>query len=448
MVYIQIHHGFRGKIMSNIFTNKYLDTLKFQADPALDKLVHDAAGQLNGIKTMTAMFKRVIESPRLTLAELETMRNEKLITKEIIEFFEQHSSVPTRPWIYPEQLHAGGEFFRDRGVLGFLSLACASLPACYCMTDEAYILGCTGRLENKNEIPRRIPETAKFVLDIVSKGSMEPDGIGLHAANKVRLMHSIIRYLIISKEAMIADGHSTPVDRHEISDETGIIYGHDWSDERGAPISQELMVGTLLTFHYLVLDGYERMKIKVSDEEKIAYLQRWNVVGYFLGVDERVLAQLYNMENAQRMFDLIMQRNRARSEDGQKLQSTLLEYMRKNIIDRVLGGFANPLIVVPRIMTRQLSGKQTSKSLDLKLGIMGTLLRYPVWWCMQFVGRMSNWRFTRRISHRLMVYVAKHLWDWRTAPDDYYDKDGLAPHNPERKGIIVHPSLAEHWNLK
>lgn len=434
--------------MSSVFTNENLDTLKFKADPALDKLVHAAAIELDGIKTLVTLFKRVIDSPRLTCDELKQMCSEGLITTEIVDFFENHDSVPARPWIYPELLRAGGEFFRDRGVLGFLTLACASLPACYCMSDEAYILGSTGRLERKNEIPRRIPETAKFVLDVVSKSSFAPEGIAIHAAHKVRLMHSIIRYLIISKEAAIADGHSSPMERHKISKETDIVYGHDWSDDRGAPISQELMIGTLLTFHYVVLDGYDRMKIRVSDAEKNAYLQRWNVLGYFLGIDERVLAQLDTMENAKAMFDLIMQRNRKRSEDGPILESTLLEYIRSNIIERVLGGFANPLILVPKIMTRQLAGKQTSQSIDLKLGFFGTLFRYPVWWLMKLLGHMNNWRLTQRITQKLMVYVAKTLWDWRLVPEDQITKQGMAPHNPERDGILVHPSLAEHWNLE
>ncbi len=433
--------------MSTVFSNEYLDTLKDKADPLLDGLVHEAAEKLDGVKTIIALFKRTINSPRLTCKELEKMQEDELITVEIVDFFKNHDSVPKRPWIDPALLRAGGEFYRNRGLLGFLTLACASLPACYCWTDEAYLLGCTGRLEQKDEVPRRLPETAKFVLDVATKNSFLPEGIAIHASHKVRLMHSILRFLIITKQAAIADGHDSPVERERLSRETETVFGHNWTDERGAPISQELMIGTLLTFHYIVLRGFDHMGVQVSDEEKEAYLHRWNVVGYFLGVDERVLASLNTMKNAKTMFDLIMERNRNPSGDGPILEDALLDYMQNNIIDRVLGGGANPLIVIPRILTRQLSGKETCQAISLKLGLMGTLLRYPVWWGTKFVGHLSNSPWARKQTNKFISYIAKTVWNWRTEADDNGGKSGLAPGGGARDRIVLHPSLAKHWDI-
>jgi hypothetical protein len=434
--------------LSSVFTNEYLDTLKDKADPVLDDLVHEAAKQLDGIKTIIALFNRTINSPRLTCKELERMQAENLITAEIVDFFRHHDSVPARPWIEPALLHAGGEFYRDRGVLGFLTLACASLLACYCWSDEAYLLGCTGRLERKDEVPRRLPETAKFVLDVATKKAFSPEGIAIHASHKVRLMHSILRFLIISKQAAIAEGHDSISEREQLSRETEVVFGHNWTNERGAPISQELMIGTLLTFHYVVLRGFDDMGVQVSDEEKEAYLQRWNVVGYLLGIDERVLASLNTMEDAKTMFDLIMERNRNSSGDGPILESALLDYMQTNIIDRVMGGAANPLIVIPRILTRQLSGKETSRAISLKLGFIGTILKYPVWWGTKLVGHLSNLPWARKQTNKLMGYITKTVWNWRISSDEDTEKGGLAPvGDGSRDGITLHPSLAKLWKI-
>jgi hypothetical protein len=365
-----------------------------------------------------------------------------------VDFFKCHDSVPEKPWINPPLIHAGGDFYRDRGVLGFLTLACASLPACYCWSDEAYLLGCTGRLERQDEVPRRLPETAKFVLDVATKESFAPEGIAIHASHKVRLMHSILRFLVITKQTAIAEGHEDAAARMRLSKETDTVFGHNWTAERGPPISQELLIGTLLTFHYVVLDGFDRMDVHVTDEEKEAYLHRWNVVGYFLGIDERVLACLNTMEDAKTMFDLIMERNRNASGDGPVLEKALLGYMQNNIIDRVMGGGANPLIVIPRILTRQLSGKETSQAISLKLGFFGSILKYPVWWGTRIVGHLSNSPKARKLTNMLMNYVAKTVWNWRTPEKGPATADGLARVGEgTRDAITLPPSLAKHWGI-
>lgn len=434
--------------MSSVFTNEYLDTLRAKADQPLDDLVTEAARQLDGVKTIVTLFTRLMDSPRVTHEELEKFLDEGLITSDIVAFLKDHDCVPKKPWINPAMLQAGGEFYRDRGVLGFLTLACASLPACYCWSDEAYLLGCTGRLERKDEVPRRLPETAKFVLDVATKHSFAPEGIAIHASHKVRLMHSILRYLIITKQAAIAAGNDSTAARMRVSEKTDTVFGHNWTAERGPPISQELLVGTLLTFHYVVLDGFDRMGVHVTDDEKETYLQRWNVVGYFLGIEERVLARLNTMENAKTMFDLIMERNRNTSGDGPKLEKALLGYMQKNIIDRVLGGGANPMIVIPRILTRQLSGKETSQAISLKLGFLGSILKYPVWWGTKIVGHLSNSPKARKLTNMLMSYIAKTIWNWRTDSNDSAKSDDSAPdEGGARNAIKLPPSLAKHWGI-
>jgi len=433
--------------MNDIISNEFLDQKHRQSDIVLDRLVYAAAESLGDVKSITTMFKCISDTPRLTESELDRLLQENRITKEIAEFFLTNNAVPNLPWIDTAKLHAGGHFYRDRGVLGFISLACASLPACYSWGDVAYALGCTGRLARKNEVPRRLTETAMFVMDVATEHALRPGGVAIAASHKIRLMHAIIRYLVMTKQSIIRSGHDSPIEREEEASElTDTIFGHDWKNELGPPICQELLIGTLLTFSYVVLNGYRRMHVRVTDEEAEAYLHRWNVVGYFLGVDERVIANMRTMQDAEAMFELICQRNRQVTEDGPDLEGALLQYMHTNIIGRVIGGRANPVMLAPTILTRELAGRETCEAISLELSFWGKFFRYPVWLGVRAIGHLSNLRGVRLLTDAVMNYVARSLWDWRHIPEHRADSHGLAP-RLESGGIGVHPALDKHWHL-
>ena len=51
------------------------------------------------------------------------------------------------------------------------------------------------------------------------------------------------------------------------------------------PVNQEDMVGTLLTFSAVILDGLKKMGFSISTSDADAYLHAWNVVGHLSGVE-------------------------------------------------------------------------------------------------------------------------------------------------------------------
>src|SRR4029453_9478056 len=107
---------------------------------------------------------------------------------------------------------------------------------------------------------RRILETAHFVLDVASNGGLSPDGRGIRAAQKVRLMHASVRMLVRRR---------------------------GWNEElHGVPINQQHLVGTMLSFSTVVIDGLRTMGIMVRDDEAEAWFHLWRVVGFMLGIDE------------------------------------------------------------------------------------------------------------------------------------------------------------------
>lgn len=421
-----------------------LDELRTQGDKPLDDLLARLAEERDGVRTVAKLFPLVHDVRRLSCERLEKLAASGEISKDLVDFFEADCRVPDLDWIDMDLLHAGGSFYRDRGVLGFLSLACASLPACYCWTTEAEVLGYTGKLIDRARVPRRLPETAQFVIDVVTKGAFEPEGIGIHAAHKVRLIHAIVRFLISHKDGFEA-GRDTGVINPAPEVPSEPPPDRVWPHRDEAPISQELMTATLLTFHYVVLDGMRRMGIRVSSHHEQVYMHRWNVVGYFLGIDQRVLRNLSTNAEAEDVFELVMQRNRRRTDNGVALEGSLLAYMRNNIIERVLGKHLHPVVHLPPIMTRALAGKETCRALNVRLRPVEALLYVPTWFGIRLMAFLNNWRLFQRITGRFLAYVAARVWGWReqgVADDtDLYDEDSYTPGS-----VIVPDALAKRWH--
>lgn len=425
----------------------YLDHYRTVGDEPLDGIIARLGAELDGYRTVASLFPRVHDLVRMSESQLMELRREGLVNDELIEFLAGFDRLPERDWIHRDTIREGGEFYRSHGLLGFLALAGASLPACYCWDNEARVLGYTRKLMKHGAVPRRLPETAQFVIDFATEDAFEPDGPAIRAARKVRLIHAIIRYLIvrpmsvevaISKGVLSPDpGPSGPHHHH----------GDDWRPGLGAPISQEFLVGTLLTFSHVVLKGLGRMGVVASEREKRAYLHRWNALGYFMGIDEKLLQQLDSPWTAESLFENIMQRNRRGTEHGYSMEAALLDYQRNNVIARMPGGRLQPARHMPAIVTRGLAGRKTCRALYLQLNGYEVLLYLPMWAGIKFVGLLSNLSIFEAFTQRIIGYVAMHVWGWsreeQAGRQASVDSGELRP-----KGRIVIPtSLLDKWQL-
>ncbi len=422
-----------------------LDHYKTVGDQPLDDIMVRLGKELDGYRSVARLFPLVHDLVRMSEKQLADLRNSGLVTDELIEFLARYDRLPDRDWVHPDTIREGGEFYRSNGVLGFLVLGCASLPACYCWDNEAHVLGYTGKLMKYGRIPRRLPETAQFVIDVATEGAFEPDGTAIRAARKVRLIHAIIRYLIVrplSMDISIQEGVLVP--------EPGFgnhHHGDDWRPDMGMPISQEFLTGTLLTFSHVVLAGLRKLGVRASEHEQRAYLHRWNALGYFMGIDERLLQQLDSPDTAEAMFETIMQRNRRGTEHAYSMQAGLLDYMRNNVISRVPGGRLHPVKHVPAIMTRGLAGKETCRAVYLYLNGYEIVMYVPIWFGMKLVGHLNNLRMFHWLTRRIIAYVSMRVWGWSRA-DQEDQQVGIDSGQVRPRGRIVIPSsLLEGWGL-
>lgn len=148
---------------------------------------------------------------------------------------------------------------------------------------------------------RRIAETAQFVLYAMSPGGLSARGRGIRAAQKVRLIHAVIRYYLRQQ---------------------------GWDAARfDEPINQEDMAGTLMSFSALVLEGLQRLNVHLTDVEKEAYVHCWRVIGHIMGLDDDLLPN--NATDALALGHAILDHQIASSEQGQSLMAALLDFQHK-----------------------------------------------------------------------------------------------------------------------
>lgn len=223
-------------------TDAALDALRTVGDPVADEAVRAifAQGQVAAVNHLIVSLVRNDDAP-------------DAFPPAARDFFRETAALPE--WADAALIRRGQAFFGRHAPRVMLILGHYSLPACYAARKGVQVLAMTNRLA-RNPRPR-LRETAQFVFDAMSPGALGAGGAGVRSAQKVRLMHAAVRHLIVE---------------------------HGWDAELGLPVNQEDMLGTLLTFSAVILDGLRKLGFVVADADAEAYLHTWNVIGVLMGV--------------------------------------------------------------------------------------------------------------------------------------------------------------------
>jgi len=203
----------------------------------------------------------------------------------------------------PQAAAAGERIFAEYGPEVMMLLCCYSLPSSYAAKKGVQVLHRTAYLAKRPN--RRLFETAQFIVDVMSPGGLGRGGSGLLTAQKVRLLHAAIRHLILTDMAS------------------------PWPVELGVPINQEDLLGTLMTFTWLILDGLNRLGVTLTPPEQQAYLDTWLVVGEVMGIEPHLLPR--TVADATSVTALIEKRQVADSPQGREMMAALLGMMQANL---------------------------------------------------------------------------------------------------------------------
>jgi hypothetical protein len=199
-------------------------------------------------------------------------------------------------------LRKGQAVFNDYGLEMSIVLIFAGLPMGYASVHGALAMARVSDLATP-KVTRRIGETGQMVVDVMGTrdgDSLAPGGAGYGTAVGLRLVHACVRSLLLDPDA------PAPWPTRDL----------------GPPVSQELLLGTLLDFTVVPWRGMERTGMSLSTDERAAHLYTWSVVGNLMGVeacDQRPLS----LADVDEMWPLFAPQLGA-TEEGRRLTEVLL----------------------------------------------------------------------------------------------------------------------------
>ena len=288
------------------------------------------------------------------------------LPQAVQDYLRATSALP--PWADPRKIKTGEDLFILYGLSSTIVLSCASLPECYVMRMGVRVLTDTGYLTT--DTTRRVVETANMIMDVMSPGGLMPasgSGKGILSAQKVRLMHAAIRYMVSHGRTRL---QWDPV---------------AW----GQPICQEDLAYTLMTFSYVGVRSMKKLGIVLTPEQEDAYIHCWNVVGYIMGVLPGLLPA--NVAEAKLLFDTIKARQTGPNPGGQQLMVGLVDGLLVPVLSKIfpLGGKR-----IPPILIRTLVGHETADQLGVA----------PLNAAMKFEGALIVGAWRRGARRRYFLY--------------------------------------------
>lgn len=327
-----------------LLSNSQLERLRYVADPGADGVIAEIA-QAGEVDLVNQVMRHLMAGDQSAIAGLPP---------RIRTWLEQTAHLPK--WVQPERLARAQELFKVQGVPICSILGTASLVDCYACIKGVQVLNFTHRLDK--DPYRRIGETLQYVLLVMAPGALQPEGRGMWAVQKIRLMHGAIRYLIRRSGR--------------------------WNERAlGLPICQEDLLGTLMTFSYTVMRNLRRVGLRVTAQEAEDYLYYWRAVGEMMGVRPELIPQ--NMRAARLLTRRIFRRHQGPSPDGVVMTQALLDLYAQLTPGQGFDG-------IPASITRHLVGRRVATWMQVPRSPWEPLveLSIPLAWVLDRVLRRSN----------------------------------------------------------
>ncbi|MFD0691640.1 oxygenase MpaB family protein [Actinomadura fibrosa] len=222
---------------------------------------------------------------------------------DILDKLATNAEVPS--WVGDAvTIERGQRVFRDHGLYQAVVLFCLSLPLAYAEPSTARLLAGVSDL-GTGAVTRRVAETGQMLIDVMGLGgpdSLRHGGPGHTSCVALRVLHAFVR-AIVSQDAQ------RPWDR----------------ETDGVPVSQELLLATLLTFSSVTWQAMDRMGLRLGDIERDAHLHVWSVVGHLMGIQACWHAPLTGEDSA--ALEAHFAQMLHTSEQGRRLMAALLADM-------------------------------------------------------------------------------------------------------------------------
>ncbi|MEM7338180.1 MAG: oxygenase MpaB family protein [Actinomycetota bacterium] len=243
-------------------------------------------------------------------------------------------------WADRELIDQAQAFYTDFRTAAHVGLFYGSMPLSYAAKEGCQVLGLLSTLGSTPErktgdTVRRFWESTKFVEDVFTTPFWETGSEGWQSIRGVRLFHAAVRHTIVSGSNRIQ--HPPPE-----------LNGEIWDDAWGLPINQEDMLAATIDWSVATIHVMDRFGVPLDAEEAEAYYHTWLVVGYLLGVEEKLLmspadpTRPLTLRESQYGAQVMLFRQIGASRAGRRLMEGLL-----GLIDE---WFPGPMRRLPRAM--------------------------------------------------------------------------------------------------
>lgn len=267
-------------------TEKVLDRQRLKGDVPADRLIANTFSQ--GKQAVLYGFLK-----------LDSKQIEQQSNSPIKKFLITQRVKPT--WFNAGKLQNGQRLFKHYALEIMALLGAMSLPYCYAASPGNKALYLSDKM--RSSPGKRLMDTASFVIEVLTPGSLDDKKKGPVHVNKVRLIHAL--------------------SRHHLKTSPG------WNMDWGLPINQEDMAGTNLAFSYVILLGLQQSGFILSQKEKEDFLFTWRYIGYLLNINEILLP--HSFTEARQLASTIKKRSFKKTEEGIILTSELLSYYKTSI---------------------------------------------------------------------------------------------------------------------
>lgn len=280
---------------------EFLDAMRQVADPLTDQLIRETLDLPDGEAALMRLNKYLQTRNALMPADL---------APGVRRFLQAPVDLT---WVDGSKLTKARSWFSEWGLIAMLSLFLKALPQYFANADADQVF----RIMNifrKGSLPRFLVEIAQLTFDVMEPGGLDvhPDpplpgsqqtkADGVFALQKLRLHHSIIRHWTQQKSG---------------------LKGEPWDLEWGRPLNQEDLALAVITFSLWTLDGVRKLTIPVNQEEEAGGLEVWKVMGFLIGLDDRL--QPATTAEARELIEKIGKRQFRRSQAGIALTRELLD---------------------------------------------------------------------------------------------------------------------------
>ncbi len=371
-------------MLSNRWSKDTLDSYRNIGDPQTDAVIEKIFA-LDEVDAVNKLLRNIQNNDDLVAVEMPD---------DLEDFLNTTDDWPK--WADSEQIRLGQQLFSRYGMQMTMALFCWSLPSCYSWAKGAQVLGMTQRITKR--VHRRLIETAQFVLDVMAENGLEPDGRGVRTAQKIRLLHTTIRY-------------------HMRQDPR-------WRDEYGVPINQEDLVGTMLSFA-LLPQVLTKLGMDFTPQEEAAFFHCWRVIGSIMGIQEEMLP--HDVEDGKALWDEILIRHTAPSDVGRELTAALVDYMKERVPGQIFDG------IVPALI-RELCDERVVDAVGIERPNWTRHFLRPLRWLFGVTDEMQD---RSKVAARLSGAFSRKLIEGL----HYVEREG------QKMDFTIPKSLQDNWGL-